>query len=149
MTYYQALKREYNKKQTAWKIHIRFKQTKWQRFWGWVWYLIAFPWVWLLYNIRDWRTAIIFAIVLLVYSGSVWGFYLAALFCGWNTTEAGRVLIGIGSSVWAWWLSPVGSPFILLCTFTTMGVKVLFDKLTHNHNTHNYNKGNNNDDKVS
>ena len=28
----------------AWKVHIRWKRTKWQRFWAKAWFLIAFPW---------------------------------------------------------------------------------------------------------
>ena len=54
----KELEKQYKYKQLIWKTSIRFKPTKWKRFWAWVWYLIAFPWVWLFYNIRDWRTAI-------------------------------------------------------------------------------------------
>lgn len=37
--------KEIRKYQLAWKVHIKWKKTKAQRFWGWVWYYIAFPWV--------------------------------------------------------------------------------------------------------
>ena len=38
-------------------------------------------------------------------------------------------MFGIGSAVWIWWASPIGSPFILLVTFTAVGFKALFNKI--------------------
>lgn len=128
-TYLKKLEEQYKKKQLVWKTHIRLESNKFKRFWKWVWYLIAFPFVWLFYNVRDWRSAICILISLLLWSSSVWGFYLAALCCGWKSTEAGAWLFGIGSAVWVWWASPVGSPFILLVTMTGIGFKAIFDKL--------------------
>lgn len=125
---FKELQETYNKKQLAWKTHIRIKPTKWQRFWGWIWYLIAFPFVWLFYNIRDWRTAICILVSFLLWSSSVWVFYLLALLTGWNTDTA-KWFIGIGSAVWVWWASPIGSPFILLVTFTAIGIKALFNTI--------------------
>lgn len=127
--YLKKLEEQYKKKQLEWKTHIRLESNKFKRFWKWVWYLIAFPFVWLFYNVRDWRSAICILISLLLWSSSVWGFYLAALCCGWKSTEVGAWLFGIGSAVWVWWASPVGSPFILLVTMTGIGFKALFDKL--------------------
>lgn len=128
-TYLKKLEEQYKKKQLEWKTHIRLESNKFKRFWKWVWYLIAFPFVWLFYNVRDWRSAICILISLLLWSSSVWGFYLAALCCGWKSTEVGAWLFGIGSAVWVWWASPVGSPFILLVTMTGIGFKAIFDKL--------------------
>jgi len=128
--YLQKLEEEYNNKQKAWKDHIREEPSKFKRFWKWVWYLIAFPFVWLFYNVRDWRSAICIVISFLLWSVSVWGFYLAALICGW-TTDAAKWLIGIGSAVWVWWASPIGSPFILCVTFTAIGIKTIFNKIHH------------------
>ena len=125
----------YNQKQQEWKDKIRSKPTKAKRFWAWVWYLIAFPFVWLFYNIRDWRSAVFVVISLLLWSASVWIFYLLALITGWET-DAAKWFIGIGSAVWVWWLSPVGSPFILLVTITAIAMKALFDKI-HGKRTHN------------
>lgn len=125
---YRELKQVYEDKQKNWKMKIRLKPKKSQRFWGWVGYLVAFPFVWLFYNIRDWRTAICVIVSFLLWSGSVWVFYLLAAICGW-TTDAAKWFIGIGSAVWVWWVSPVGSPFILLVTFTAIGMKMLFDKI--------------------
>lgn len=128
MSYFKDLEKKYNEKQRVWKTKIRLKPKKSQRFWGWVWYFIAFPFVWLFYNIRDWRSLICVIISFLLWSSSVWIFYLLAFITGWNTT-AGKWFIGIGSAVWVWWLSPVGSPFILLVTFTAIGMKMLFNKI--------------------
>lgn len=122
------LENTYKKKQLSWKVHIRMKPSKWQRFWSWVWYLIAFPFVWLFYNIRDWHTAIFIIISLLLWSSSVWVWYLLAIISGW-TTNLAKWFAGIGTAVWIWWASPVGSPFILLVTFTAIGMKALFNKI--------------------
>lgn len=124
----KELEQQYKHKQLIWKTSIRFKPTKWQRFWSWVWYLIAFPWVWLFYNIRDWRTAICILVSFLLWSSSVWVWYVLALCSGW-TTDAAKWFLGIGSAVWIWWASPVGSPFILLVTFTAIGIKAIFNKI--------------------
>ena len=124
----KELEAQYKKRQLAWKIHIKFLPTKWKRFWGWVWYFIAFPFVWLFYNMRDWRSAICVLVSFLLWSSSVWIFYLLAVLTGWETDIA-KWFIGIGSAIWVWWISPVGSPFILLVTFTAIGIKALFNKI--------------------
>lgn len=136
----KELEKEYKYKQLIWKTSIMFKPTKWKRFWGWVWYLIAFPWVWLFYNIRDWRTAICILVSFLLWSSSVWIWYVLALCSGW-TTDAAKWFLGIGSAVWIWWASPVGSPFILLVTFTAIGIKAIFNKIKNREKkSHNKNK---------
>lgn len=118
----------YEAKQKEWKEKIRSKPTKWLRFWSWMWYLIAFPWVWLFYNIRDWRSAICVVISLVLWSASVWIWYLLAIITGWSTDVA-KWFLGIGSAIWIWWISPVGSPFILLVTITAIGIKMVWDKI--------------------
>ena len=118
----------YEAKQKEWKEKIRSKPTKWLRFWGWVWYLVAFPWVWLFYNIRDWRSAVCIVVSLVLWSASVWIWYLLAMVTGWNT-DAAKWFLGIGSAIWIWWISPVGSPFILLVTITSIGIKMVWDKI--------------------
>lgn len=139
----KELEKEYKHKQLIWKTSIRFKPTKWQRFWSWVWYLIAFPWVWLFYNIRDWRTAICILVSFLLWSSSVWVWYVLALCSGW-TTDAAKWFLGIGSAVWIWWASPVGSPFILLVTFTAIGIKAIFNKIKNREKkSHKKNNGKN------
>lgn len=123
---FKELQETYHKKQLIWKTSIRFKPTRWKRFWAWVWYLIAFPFVWLFYNIRDWRTAICILISFLLWSSSVWIFYLIGVVCYANEPLR-NTMFGIGSAVWVWWASPIGSPFILLVTFTAIGIKALFN----------------------
>lgn len=120
----------YDAKQKEWKDKIRSKPTKWLRFRGWIWYLIAFPWVWLFYNIRDWRSAVCVVLSLVLWSASVWIWYLLAMITGWNT-DAAKWFLGIGSAIWIWWISPVGSPFILLVTITAIGIKMVWDKIKH------------------
>ena len=129
----KELEQKYKEKQLVWKTHIRLLPTKWKRFWGWVWFLIAFPFVWLFYNIRDWRTAIFIVISLLLWSSSVWIWYLLAICSGWET-ELAKWFIGVGTAVWVWWASPVGSPFILLVTFTAIGMKALFNRIKNHKN---------------
>ena len=55
---FSHIKEQYDAKQAEWKAKIKAEPKKGKRFWKWVWYWIAFPWVWLFYNIRDWRSAI-------------------------------------------------------------------------------------------
>ena len=124
----KELEQNYKRKQLAWKVHIRMKPSKWKRFWSWVWYFLTFAFVWLFYNIRDWRTAIFIIISLLFWSSSVWIWYLLAIISGVNTDLA-KWFAGIGTAVWIWWASPIGSPFILLVTFTAIGMKALFNKI--------------------
>lgn len=122
------IEKQYKELQLRRKIRIRLERNKYKRFWKWVWYLISFPFVWLFFNIRDWRSAVCVIISLVLWSASVWVFYLLAFVSGW-TTEAAKWFIGIGSAIWIWWLSPVGSPFIVLVTFTSIGLKALLNKL--------------------
>ena len=111
----------YNQKQTEWKAKIRQEPKKLKRFFKWVWYLIAFPWVWVFYNIRDWRTAVIFVITFLVLSSEVWVPYLLGFIFHNNW------LLGVGSACWLFWLGP-GTPFMVICIMCTIGVKSLFNK---------------------
>lgn len=124
----KEIEKEYQDKQRVWKVSIRMKPKKSQRFWSWVWYLIAFPFVWLFYNMRDWRSVICVIISFLLWSASVWIWYVGAAISGWDTT-AGKWFLGIGSAVWVWWASPVGSPFILLVSITAIGIKALWNKI--------------------
>ena len=103
---------------------------KTRRFFRWVWFLIAFPFIWLFYNIRDWRSLICVIISFLLWSVSVWLWYLLAVLSGWTTTQA-KWFIGFGSAIWLWWVSPVGSQFILLVTFTAIGIKSLFNLIKY------------------
>ena len=124
----KELEKKYNEQANNRKMKIRLDTNRFRRFFKWVWYYLSFPFVWLFYNIRDWRTAICVVISFLLWSSSVWLFYLLAFITGWNTTTA-KWFLGIGSAVWIWWMSPLGSPFILLVTITAIGMKMLFNKI--------------------
>lgn len=119
----KELEQKYNEQAQKRKDKIRQEPNKFKRFWRWVWYLICFPWIWLFYNARDWHSIICIIISLLLWSASVWIFYLLYFI----TQNAW--FLGIGSAVWIWWISPVGSPFILLVTVTAIGMKALYNKL--------------------
>ena len=122
------LEKEYKAQANKRKDKIKQDPSKFRRFWKWVWYFIAFPWIWLFYSIRDWRSAVCIIISTLLWSASVWIWYALAIFTGWTTSTA-KWFAGIGTAVWIWWASPVGSPFILLVTFTAIGMKALWNKL--------------------
>lgn len=122
----KELEQTYKKKQLAWKAHIRMKPNKWQRFWSWVWYLIAFPFVWLFYNIRDWRTFVIFVLVVVVVSIEIWLPLLLA-FITWGS-DFSKIMLGVAGTCELFWLGP-GTPFILICTFLTIAIKGMFNKI--------------------
>ena len=122
----KELEKEYNERAAIRKSKIKGENNRFKRFWLWIWYFISFPFIWLFYNIRDWRSLICVLISLLLWSASVWIFYLLAILTGW-TTDTAKWFIGIGTAVWIWWLSPLGSPFILLVTITSIGIKSLFN----------------------
>lgn len=119
---YKEREELYKSKQEAWKSKIKSEPNKWKRFWKWIWFFIAFPWVWTWQNIQDWRTAVIFVICFLVISSEVWVPYLIYFI----TKNAWW--LGIGSACWLFWLGP-GTPFMLLCVACTAGVKAIFNKL--------------------
>jgi len=119
----KELEQQYNEQANKRKEKIRQEPNKFKRFWKWVWYLICFPFVWLFYNIRDWRSLICLIISLLLWSSSVWVFYLLYYLTG------NQWFLGIGTAVWVWWLSPFGSPFIFLSTLTAIGIKSILNKI--------------------
>lgn len=125
--YLKKLEEQYKKKQLEWKTHIRLEPNKFKRFWKWVWYLIAFPFVWLFYNIRDWRTAIIFVIVFLIVSSEVWIPYLIGVIF-WANEPLKISMFSIGSACWLFWLGP-GTPFMVICIGLTIAIKGLFNKI--------------------
>lgn len=119
----KELEAKYNEQANRRKESIRQDTNKFRRFWRWILYLVCYPWIWLFYNCRDWRSAVCIVISLLLWSASVWVFYLLYFL----TQNAW--FLGIGSAVWVWWLSPLGSPFILLVTVTAIGMKAIFNKI--------------------
>lgn len=122
MSKIKELEKQFAEAQKEQKNKIREEPNKWKRFWKWIWYLIVFPWKWIWINIRDWRTAVIFIIVLLVVSSEVWIPYII-----WFITKNGWWL-GIGSACWLFWLGP-GTPFLVICIGLTILIKGLFNKI--------------------
>ena len=123
---FQQLEAKYKEDQKATREKIRQEPSGWKRFWKWVWYLITFPFKWVWLNIRDWRSAIIFLIVMAVVSCEVWIPYLIG-FITWGT-ELSKIMFGVGSTCWLFWLGP-GTPFLIICIGITIGVKELFNKI--------------------
>ena len=126
-TYFSKIEDEYKKKQLVWKTHIRLEPNKFKRFWKWVWFLIAFPFVWIWTNIRDWRTALIFIIVFLIVSSEVWIPYSIG-FIGYQNESLRITMFSVGSACWLFWLGP-GTPFMVICIGLTIAIKGLFNKI--------------------
>ena len=63
---------QYKARQEEKKAHIRLEPNKFKRFLKWIWFYTAFPFIWIWENIKDFRTFIIFFIVLLLVSSEVW-----------------------------------------------------------------------------
>ena len=127
MSYLKDLEKKYNEQANKRKIKIRLQSNRFKRFWMWVWYFIAFPFVWLFYNIRDWRSVVIFAIVAVILSSEVWVPYLIGVIC-WSNKALRITMFSIGSACWLFWLGP-GTPFMIICIGVTIFIKGLFNKI--------------------
>ena len=121
------LERNYKLKQDIWKTKIKSCPNKHKRFWKWVIYLVAFPFVWLFYNIRDWRTFVIFIIVFVVMSSEIWIPYLLGVIF-WKNEPLRISMFSFGSACWLFWLGPF-TPFFPICISITILVKTLFNKI--------------------
>ena len=126
---FKEVEEKFKDSQNEWKARIRQEPSKAKRFWKWVWYLCAFPFLWLWVNIRDWRTALIFILVALVVSSEVWVPYLIAVIC-WNNEPVRISMLSVGSACWLFWIGP-GTPFLVICIGITIGVKALFNKIKY------------------
>ena len=129
----KELEKAYNEQADKRKAKIKEETNRFKRFWKWVWYIICFPWVWLFYNVRDWRSLICLLRSLILWSASVWIWYVLYFL------TQNEWFFGIGTAVWVWWLSPVGSPFILLSTMTAIGIKAIFNKIKSKNGENNAN----------
>lgn len=119
---FKQLEEQYSKAQQEQKQKIKQEPNKAKRLLKWLWFWIVYPWKWLFLNIRDWRTALIFIIVMLVVSCEVWIPYLI-----WFITGS-KWWLGIGSACWLFWLGP-GTPFLIICIGLTILIKGLFNKI--------------------
>lgn len=116
---------KYNALQDERKAKIRQENSKCKRVWKWIWFWLSFPWVWVFYNIRDWRTAIIFGIVFLVVSSEVWLPYLIGVIC-WSNEPLRITMFSVASACWLFWLGP-GTPFMVIVISITIGIKQLLN----------------------
>lgn len=108
------------------KLTKEEKRQRTKAFFGKIWKWIKAPFVWMWTNLKDWRTAVIFAIVFVVVSSEVWVPYLLGVIT-WGTTFS-KTMFGVGSACWIFWLGP-GTPFLPLCMGITVGVKAVFNKI--------------------
>ena len=109
---------------------IKLEPSKSKRFWKRVWFLIVWPWKWVLTECKDWRTLVLFALVMAVMSSEVWVTYIIGFIAkNAGNQTLGNSLLGTASAIWAWWLLPTGSPFMGICVAITVGIKALFDKI--------------------
>ena len=89
--------------------------------------LIAKPYKWMITNLKDWRTFVIFIIVYVILSCEVWVPYLIALIIGIKT-PAGIALTSFATACFLFWQAP-GTPFLLVCTGVTAGVKEILNRI--------------------
>ena len=129
MKQFKEIEAQFKNSQSEWKTRIRQEPSKAKRFWKWVWYLCAFPFLWIWVNIRDFRTALIFIIVALIVSSEVWVPYLIAVIC-WSNEPVRISMLSVGSACWLFWIGP-GTPFLVICIGLTIGVKALFNKIKY------------------
>lgn len=76
-------------------------------------------------NLKDWRTFVIFAIVCLVVGSEVWVSYLIALIVGINT-PLGITLSSFATACIIFWNLPF-TPFLLICFSITMAIKTFIN----------------------
>lgn len=120
-----TLQERYEEQQRIRKEKIKQEPNRFKRFWKWVWHLLTFSFIWMFYNIRDWKTAVIFIIVNVVVSIEVWLPYLLAFIT--RGTDFSKVMLSAGSACWLFWLGP-GTPFIPLCIGITIAIKNFLNK---------------------
>lgn len=104
------------------KARIKAIDNRSKRFWSWVWYYIAFPFKWCFTELRDWKTLLLFGVVMLVIGCEVWVPLLLGIIFN------NEWLLGIAATCEAFWLAPF-TPFLPLCIGITMGIKALFYKI--------------------
>lgn len=74
---------------------------------------------WILAQLKDWKTFVLFLGVCAVMSVEVWLPYILGFVTG------NKWWFGIGSACWLFWIGP-GTPFIPLCIAITLAIKKLF-----------------------
>ena len=82
-------------------------------------------WVWS--ECKDWRTIVIFAIVVVVMYSPVWGGYLCSLLFKWKWSSV------FATAYLAFWAGPF-TPYFPLCIAITLGIKRAIDKIKNHSN---------------
>ncbi len=77
-------------------------------------------WVW--NECKDWRTVVIFAVVVVFMYTPVWGGYLCHAIFGWKWCSA------VATAYLAFWAGPF-TPYFPLCIAITLGIRRLIDKI--------------------
>lgn len=122
MKSFKELNNEFDISKEMKKNIIKIEPNRFKRMLMWLWYFISFPFSWVWVNIRDWKTAVIFGLTVLIVSSEVWLLYLIYFITG------NQWCLGVGSACLVFWLGP-GTPFIVLCIGITMGIKALLNKI--------------------
>jgi len=92
-------------------------------------FYLLFPFKWILRECKDWRTLLVFLIVILIIGSEVWVPYLIGIIF-WSNEAVRISMFSVGSACWIFWLGP-GTPFLALCIIITMGVKGAFDAIRY------------------
>lgn len=120
----RELEKEYDKQSKLRKLKIKLEPNKFKRFFKWIWYLISFPWIWCWYNFRDWRTFLLFCLVMMVVGSEVWVPLLLGIIF------QNKWLLGVAAICESFWLAP-GTPFVIICILITMLIKPYFLNLRY------------------
>lgn len=98
------------------------EESKVKKFFQKIWVKIKNFFKWLWEQLKDWRTLVIFIIVLLVMYFPAYGFYILSIIFknGW--------FAGIATAYIAFWAGPF-TPFFPLCIAITFGIKKIFLKI--------------------
>ena len=83
-------------------------------------------WVW--QECKDWRTVVIFIIVVVFMYTPVWGGYLCHAIFGWKWCSV------VATTYLAFWAGPF-TPYFPLCIAITLGIRRLIDKIKGKENT--------------
>lgn len=118
----------YEQKEKEKKAKIKALPEGFNKFWEYLLFYTTKPIYWIKENIKDWRTAVIFAITLIVLSSEVWVFYLLGVI-SWGT-EFANWCFGIASACWLFWLGPF-TPFLPLCIVITAFIKGIVNKIRY------------------
>lgn len=78
-------------------------------------------------NLKDWKTFLIFVVVCIVVGSEVWVSYLIALIVGLKT-PLGITLSSFATACVIFWNLPF-TPFLLICFSITMAIKGIWNKI--------------------